>query len=242
MLTHKNIVIPGRSNMERKRAVLAGIEIIPAATQQSTNTAANEEVPAMSIADATTRAILANSFLKVQKGAPREHCSLGHRLEKPILNAWDDVLQDEYQTPQKDLTLISAFSVGLAAKKGHEYAKDSIDFVMIVRDPSCFTATNSNVCKVWGFEAKGRVTARTAAEEDSFVMNLRKPHNRVSSSKAWKFIQKESERFQLLQHAYVYDLDAVVLAVSNRQGELLTSVIVDYTQEDRENYGRVLIN
>ena len=79
MLTHKNIVIPGRSNMERKRAVLAGIEIIPAAaTQQSTNTAANEEVPAMSIADATTRAILAKSFLSVQKGAPREHCSLDH--------------------------------------------------------------------------------------------------------------------------------------------------------------------
>ena len=166
----------------------------------------------------------------------------GHRLEKPILKAWDDVLQDEYQTPQKDLSLVSAFSVGLAAKKNHEYAKDSIDFVMIVRDPSCFTATNCNVCKVWGFEAKGRVTAKTAAEEDSFVMNLRKPHNRIPSSKAWKFIQKESERFQLLQHAYVYDLDAVVLAVSNRQGELLTSVIVDYTEEDRENYGRVLIN
>lgn len=244
MLSHKNIVIPGRSNMARKRDVLAGIEVIPATSQQSSasNTAANE-VPAMSIADSTIRAILAKSFLSVQKGAPREHCSLGHRLERPILNAWDDVLQDRSKNPDRGLELVSAFSVGLAAKKGHEYAKDSLDFLIIVCDPASRNAeTNPSGIKVWGFEAKGRVTANTAAEEDRLVMNLRKPHNRVSSSKAWKYVQKESELFQLLHHAYVYDLDAVVLAVSDRQGQLLTSVIVDFTQEDRDNYGKVLTN
>ena len=56
------------------------------------------------------------------------------------------------------------YTAGLAAKKGEEYAKDSIDFLMLVCDPS---TTHPERLQAWGFEAKGGVTPRTADAEET---------------------------------------------------------------------------
>ena len=45
-------------------------------------------------------------------------------------------------------------------KKGAVYAKDSIDSILAVRDD------NDSSTTLWGFEAKGRVTATTAADKE----------------------------------------------------------------------------
>ena len=111
--------------------------------------------------DEAVRAILEKSFLPHQKGQAREHCSLGHRLELPILYNWIQIVSGD-SSPAIGLDVKGAYTAGLAAKKDAPFAKDSIDFVITVAE-----ADEPDEIKVWGFKAKGRVAARTAAEEES---------------------------------------------------------------------------
>ena len=53
-------------------------------------------------------------------------------------------------------------------------------------------------------------------------------------------MEDEGERFQILQHAYVYDLETVVLAISDNMSSLIHSTIVDFTTELKEDFGKVL--
>ena len=181
--------------------------------------------------------ILKKSFLPHQKGVNREHCSLGHRLEIPIVKAFIQVVKGS-ESPHPGLTIQGAYTAGLAARKGAVYAKDSIDFLLTVSDPSSVTSQT----KVWGFEAKGRVTAASAADEEHYLQQLADPHLRMNDEEVHKFVRKEGERFQVLQHAYVYNLDTVVLAISDRQSELIQSAIIDYSTDLRMHHGNVLRN
>ena len=83
--------------------------------------------------------------------------------------------------------------------------------------------------KAWGFEAKGRVTARTAAAEERNLRYLSHPHVRIHEFDVHEEVANESERFQVLQHALVYDFDAVVLAISDDQSLLIRSTIIDFS-------------
>jgi len=47
-------------------------------------------------AEAAKHAILEKSFLPHQKGSKREHCSIGHKLEIPIVRRWIEVADDEF--------------------------------------------------------------------------------------------------------------------------------------------------
>ena len=184
--------------------------------------------------DSATKAILQKSFLPHQKGKAREHCSLGHRLELPILNSWLSIVdqEDEYAP---GIEVKGAYTAGLAAKKGAEFAKDSIDFIITIKDND-----NGGLVKAWGFEAKGRVTAATAAEEELNLHYLNNPHVRIQDIDVHWEVANEGERFQLLQHAYVYDLDTVVLAISDNMSSLIRSSIVDFTFELKDHFGNVL--
>ena len=123
----------------------------------------------------------------------------------------------------------SAYTAGLAAKKGSLYAKDSIDFVLVVYNP---LVEDEDELETWGFEAKGRVTSRTAIEEEESISSLLcNKHIRINESEAIEFIRKESERFQVLQHAYVYDFETVAIAISDTQSEIIRSVIIDFSKE-----------
>ena len=64
-----------------------------------------------------------------------------------------------------------------AAKKGAVYAKDSIAFILTIEDQ-----LEGGTSKAWGFEAKGRVTAATAAEEERNLHYLNYPHVRIQDN------------------------------------------------------------
>ena len=97
------------------------------------------------------KSMLEKSFLPHRKGIHREYTSLGYRLEKPILKKWLDVALGDMRLPVRGLKLQGAYTAGLAAKKGATYAKDSIDFILMVKDPK----DHPQELKAWGFEAKG---------------------------------------------------------------------------------------
>ena len=66
---------------------------------------------------------------------------------------------------------------GLAAKKGVVYAKDSIDFILAVKDG------NDSSTTLWGFEAKGCVTASTAVNEEQQLRFYCNPYIRITDKK-----------------------------------------------------------
>ena len=183
--------------------------------------------------EAATQAILEKSFLPHQKGKAREHCSLGHRLELPILRNWINVVSGE-DSPCEGFKIKSAYTAGLAAKKGAEYAKDSIDFIVLAEQDE-----NNNL-EAWGFEAKGRVTSRSAAEEERNLRYYNNPHISISSNQVFDEVASEGERFQVLQHAFVYDLEKVVLAISDSQSTLIWSVKISFDDKLKEDFGKVL--
>ena len=195
-----------------------------------TNSSAKEE---------TIKIILTKSFMPHQKGQKREHCSLGHRLEKPILKNFISLLRENSVSEYRGINIYNAFTAGLAAKKGDEYAKDSIDFVVSVKDPN-----DDDNHKLWGFEAKGRVVQSTQeAERDAMRSNYciySNPHVRISSNEAIEWIVREQERFQILQHAFVYDFDTIVLTISDDSGTLIRSYVVDFDTHIKKSFGKVL--
>ena len=168
-----------------------------------------------------------------QKGEKREHCSLGHQLEIPIMKKFVEIIPQaaEYH----GLRVRNAYSVGLAAKKGKLYAKDSIDFVLSVEDPKY-----NRERKLWGFEAKGRVTLRTAEEEAQHLILNSNPHVRINEDEVSNFVARVSKRFQIIQHAYVYNFDTVVLAIADSESTLIRTCIVDYTTQLKNSFGKVL--
>ena len=132
----------------------------------------------------------------------------------------------------------AAYSVGLAAKRGAPYAKDSVDFVLAVQDDQNDDEGN---LVAWGFEAKGRVTFRTAAsEEQDFLQLQRNSHIRIQDVNLYKNVSDLGERFQVLQHAFVYNFPAVVLAMSDNHGELIRSLVIDFSTELKDAFGDVL--
>ena len=180
--------------------------------------------------DAIIQAVLTKSFLPHQKGVKREYCSLGHRLEIPVVKNWVQVARDM----QPSVVVRGVYSTGLAAKREKEHAKDSIDFIMTVEDPK-----EGGILKAWGFEAKGRVTVVTASDEEHHVQHLHE-HVRIPDERVYNYVRSTAERFQVLQHSYVYDLDTVVLGISDRQSELIQSAIIDFSEELRDDFGKVL--
>ena len=235
MSARKLIFASGHSSVDRMISALANLPGNEA--QQSTN---NENEGAdtsdtMSPVAAATRAILVKSFMPHQKGEKREHCSLGHRLEVPILRNFITSLQS---APEYNAIVVrGAYSAGLAAKVGKPYAKDSIDFVLAVDDP------DEESTQMWGFEAKGRVTVGTAATEEDHQYALRCSYNkhlRVDHEEVHEEICREGERWQIMQHAYVYDMNTIVYAIGDSGAELIRTLVVDFSVELKNHFGNVL--
>ena len=173
------------------------------------------------------------SFLPHQKGAAREACSMGHTLEKPILEKW--ILETQKRGyPIRGLGVKAAYTAGLVAKKCFPWAKDSIDFVLL-------TSNNGLDNNPWGVEVKARVTPRTAADEEEFVTCANREKNMsVASSEVHEMISAVGERFQCLHHAYVYNFSKIVFMVGDSQSEILQSTIIEFDEDLMEHYGNVL--
>ena len=229
----------GSKTMANMIEALAGTGNVEVRTAPESNEQDGVHEEAMSPEETATRKVLEKSFLPHQKGQAREYCSLGHRLEKPILQSWITMAEDTMNYPALGgIEVCGAYTAGLAAKKGETYAKDSIDFILLVKDPD--DDEEDAEIKTWGFEVKGRVTPRTAAAEERRIRAPDEKNVRVSDDAAYDIIADPGELFQVIQHAYVYDLDAVVLAIGDSQSELIRSAIIDFSTEFRRHFGNVL--
>ena len=184
--------------------------------------------------EAAIEAILQRSFLPHQKGPAREACSIGHILEKPILEKWvAETAKRGY--PVRGLSVNGAYTAGLVAKQGSPWAKDSIDFI-------ASTKSNANpLHELWGLEIKARVVPNTVSHEEEFIANTRdNKHIRIQASEAHKYVDAVSETFQVLHHAYVYNFKTVVLVVGDHQSEIIQSTIIDFDQDVLDKYKEVL--
>mmetsp|Transcript_12022 Transcript_12022/g.14908 ORF Transcript_12022/g.14908 Transcript_12022/m.14908 type:complete len:391 (-) Transcript_12022:1073-2245(-) len=227
---------PGRKSIEEMREILAGVrnDSLLVTPEDDSNNEEEGGESSCNSRDEAAKAILQKSFLPHQKGQAREYCSLGHMLELPILHNCIQVVTGE-ESPVIGLEVKGAYTTGLAAKKGSPHAKDSIDFVITVTE-----LDDPDEVKAWGFEAKGRVTARTAAAEERNLRYLSHPHVRIHEFDVHEEVANEGERFQVLHHAFVYDFDVVVLAIGDDQSSLIRSTIIDFSIDLKEQFGEVI--
>ena len=179
--------------------------------------------------------ILKHSFMPHQKGKLREYCSRGHQLELPILIKW--IAETKKISFPSHICIKQAFTAGLVEKKNCPWAKDSVDFLMLVEDD----LFQDDEVEVWGVEIKSRVTVNTATEEEDHMMNLDRPkHVEINYDQVHDYLPRDCERYQILHHAYVYDLHKVVLIVGDDHSEIIQSTIVKFPREIRDQYGYVL--
>lgn len=197
---------------------------------QNAPTRNNDEV---SIIQAVTKAILMRSFMKPLKGAQREHCKMGHKLELPIGNDFMKDLNENEMFP--GFKIISLHAAGLVGKKDHPWAKDSIDFIAAVEDSSTFDI------ELWGIEIKSRQTSNTINLEKEHLNQLgRRKYEKVEAKEAARHIRMRSERFQVLHHAYVYGFKRVALVIGNRGGKVISGTIIQFQYNLIEAYGKVI--
>jgi hypothetical protein len=177
----------GRCTNHRMIDALAGIDNSETTGRNVGHTTNDTHSGVLSPKDAATKAILEKSFLPHMKGISRDYCSLGHRLEIPILHSWMNTVEDNRDDPMFgfEFEIQAAFTAGLAAKKNAMYAKDSVDFVVIV-------AENGDL-KPWGFEAKGRVTTRTDGEERHHLRLQSIPHMRINDGEVHRMVMNDGE-------------------------------------------------
>ena len=231
-----------RSSLPNLIDALAGVPGAATSTAEDPCHEDNDSVSRLSPKDSAICSILQKSFLQPQKGKAREYCSLGHKMELPNLKHWVQAScnSSDTQSPGFDgVEVEDVYTVGLAARKRAEYAKDSIDFLMIVLDDK-FSEHEDDVC-FWGFEAKGRLTPATAAKEEKKRSCPSKVHKRIRYNDVYSEVDAVGKRFQVLQHAYVYSLQTVVLSMNDRQAQPIRSLIIDFVPGDlREDFGQVL--
>ena len=222
LIALKNIKMKGSKTITKMIDALSGITSVDESIALEEN---NEPL------DLAIKALMSKSFLPHQKGEAREACSMGHILEKPILERWiQETSKRGY--PLRNLTVNGAYNAGLVEKKSSPWAKDSIDFILTVSD--------RGIIETWGVEIKARVNAKTAADEEEFVSNFREKNEKFEAAEVHKMIAAVSERFQILHHAYVYDFDIILFAVGDSQSEILQSSVINFDKELKENYGKVL--
>lgn len=186
------------------------------------------------IIDDVTMAVMKKSFMKHLKGEAREHCQLGHKLELPIGKDFMNDVNFKNKLGSKT-RIISLHKVGLVAKKLSPWAKDSIDFI-------AFVCNKDEVLELWGIEIKSRQTHSTITQEKQKMRKLRRrKYEEINAAQVYEFVDKRSERFQLLHHAYVYNFDRVALVVGDNAGKVLNATVIDYSSDTiLSSYGKVI--
>ncbi len=182
---------------------------------------------------AIVSAILERSFMKPLTGEKREHCRNGHKVELPI--ALDMMRDINTKEKLKGFKIVSLHRVGLIGKKGEPYVKDSIDFIVFVHNETL------DDLELWGLEVKSRQADTTINKEKDFFKKLRRPkYMEIPSDQVHKHLHDPGERYQCLHHAYAYEFDRVAHVVANSSGKVISGTIINYNEETRNSYGKVL--
>ena len=126
--------------------------------------------------------------MKHLKGEAREHCQIGHKLEKPIgINFMREV--NEKKKLGEHVKIISLHKVGLVGKKMHPWSKDSIDFIACVLE--------QNQLKLWGVEIKSRQTTSAITQEKENMRKLRrKKYEEIDAKKVSSFFTSVMRGFK----------------------------------------------
>ena len=140
------------------------------------------------------------------------------------------------------LRILSFHSAGLVAKKDALWAKDSIDYLCVVQ--------RNGVAEVWGVEIKSRLTQVSVSREREQMYKCRNRYHdgcgdkyiSISSSNVHKYLHVLGERYQVLQHAYVYNLKKIVYLVGDNHSAIIQGIIVEFEPSLLYDYGRVLFS
>ena len=234
-----------RKNIANMIQALAGVPgasvttVTDQASREEAKEAEEDEDPEMTRPRMEAiKSVLKKSFMPRLKGKSRDYCLQGHLLEVPILKNWIKLAHGRGRGAVREFRGIhvdEAYTAGLAAKRNAVFAKDSIDFILVVKDPR----SSSDESVAWGFEAKGRLTADTVGKEERH-RQMMDPHIRIDATEMSEQISSVAERFQILHHAYVYNFPTVVLAIADNQGQMIRSLVVDFSTELKHKFGRVL--
>ncbi len=244
------------------------IEALAGESTRATTTASTRSTDLEPAKEEAIHRVLEHSFMPHQKGVLREHCTRGHLLEAPILKNWVNEMKAEQRRGRGAFRVRAAYKAGLVSKKHHPWAQDSIDFLAIAGKPAAHPLHEDNDDihdeiarilgendvdgefdaedededeEVWGIEIKSRLTANTMAREEQYNLNLnRDKHAVIDEEMVCTYIHNVSERFQLLHHSFVYDLEKCVLVVGDESGQVIQSTKIKYSATLKESYGKVL--
>ena len=187
------------------------------------------------------RAIIQSSYMKPLTGQAKGYCSMGHKLEAPIMRAClEEHANDNTQTPTR---VTDAYTAPLVERKIERYVRDSIDFLAKTVD-----------CLI-GVEIKSRVSVNTEKDAKGHLEKLRDlfcDHQDATSSTTKYFEvdaesgnyrkcnESRSEAIQVLHHAYTYRLSKVLLLVGNKDGTIFYGIFFTFSDAVRQKYGEVL--
>ena len=234
---HKKIKVKSNYSVDKLVSIIANPPESNEADQEQMRM--QEALENLTIGQKVTHSILSKAFQPHQKGELREHCSLGHKLELPILLNW---VKNELKSrgfPLRFLEVKSAYTAGLVEKRECPWAKDSIDFILCIQEN--ILGNDNDDMELWGVEIKTRATCRTAISEIQHLQNAdREKHICIDFSEVSRILPNLGERYQILHHAYVYGFKKIVLIVGDNQSEIIQSTIVNFSDLFLENYGKVI--
>lgn len=183
----------------------------------------------------TIRSILASSFHRRFTGAQKKSCSVGNKCEPILIENFVNAVNNGDILIMNDVEkIIGVYTTGLVQKQGAHYVKDSVDFVMIVK------RKNQNTYQPMLGEAKTRVSPNTINEEKEF-QRRRNRHSLYFSQGSfvdmYKDLRSADERFQVLHHAFTWDLDTVCHVIGGPQGDILHVHQIDFDMGHLKVYG-----
>ncbi|CAB9527303.1 unknown protein [Seminavis robusta] len=205
-----------------------------------------EQIALLSDKNKLLLTVVKAGYLDPLKGDAKKHTRRGHQLECHIMRACLRELDEEgMDSPMK---LIAACTAPLVERKQQRYVRGSIDFL-------AFASVDDIDVVPIGVEIKSRVAARTdqqATHQAEVIRRLlgedRTPRQRqrkyfsvrADSDKFKRIVNSTHEAIQVLHHAFVYDLEYVLLLVGDNGGAVVYGVFVLVSDAIKEAYGDVL--
>jgi hypothetical protein len=207
------------------------------------------------------------AWLEPLEGKAKMWSLRGHELEREIMRSCLEEHRDpDVLSP---ILLKEACRAPIVEKKGERrYARDSIDFLAVARDlgrnkdkEDSFQAdpdssSDSSVHEfVIGVEVKSRLSFKRDQAERLFADQVRHRLglDRTPREMKTKYFEVDAdsdefralvpdrhEAIQTIHHAYVYDLEVVLLLVGDDDSGVLYGIFVNISDEVRSIYGKVL--
>ncbi|CAB9531251.1 unknown protein [Seminavis robusta] len=192
-----------------------------------------EQIAMLSAKDQLLLRIVKAGYLDPLEGEAKKHSRRGHQLECHIMRACLRELEED-SSLDSPLKLVAVCTAPLVERKHQCYIRGSIDFLALA------SVDDIDVVPI-GVEIKSRVAAkmyqkvthqagdairRLLGEDRTPRQRQRKYFSvRADSDKFKRIVNSMHEAIQLLHHAFVYDLDYVLLLVGDNSGAVVYGVM-----------------